>query len=173
MKKFNTKQLAVSGLMTALIMVGTMIIQIPTPTKGYLHLGDSLVYLSGILLGPLVGALAAGIGSTLADVFSGYGIYAPATFVIKSFDALIVGYCYKALAPKTNSLIKKTISFIIGIILGGSVMVSGYLAYETFLYGFPTALLGGVPLNITQAVGGGILALPLMIALEKFNFSGK
>jgi uncharacterized membrane protein len=77
MKKLKTKQLAIAGLMAALTMIGTMIIQIPTPTKGYLHLGDSLVYLSGILLGPLVGALAAGIGSTLADVFSGHGIYAP------------------------------------------------------------------------------------------------
>ncbi|HHY06015.1 MAG TPA: ECF transporter S component [Clostridia bacterium] len=171
MKKIKTKQLAITGLMAALTMMGTMIIQIPTPTKGYLHLGDSLVYLSGILLGPLVGALAAGIGSTLADVFSGYGIYAPATFIIKSLDALVVGYCYKAIASKTNSLIKKTISFILGIILGGSIMVSGYLAYETFLYGFPAALLGGVPLNITQAIGGGVLALPLMFALEKFNFS--
>lgn len=172
MSVFKTKQLAISGLMAALIMIGTMIIQIPTPTKGYLHLGDSFVYLSGILLGPISGALAAGIGSTLADVFSGYGIYAPATLIIKSLDALVAGSCYNALTPKTNSLSKKTASFILAIVLGGSIMVSGYLAYETFLYGFPTALLG-VPLNITQAAGGGILALPLMLTLKKLNFPQK
>jgi uncharacterized membrane protein len=156
--------------MSALIMIGTMIIQIPTPTKGYLHLGDSLVYLSGILLGPVIGALAAGIGSTLADVFTGYGIYAPATFMIKFLDALVVSLCYNSVAVKTNSFSKKISGFILGIILGGSLMVGGYLIYETFLYGFPTALLS-LSFNLTQAIGGGLLALPLILTLEKFKLT--
>ncbi len=165
---FKTKQLATAGFMAALVMVGTMIIQIPTPAKGYIHIGDSLVYLSGVLLGPVLGALAAAVGSTLADLFSGYGIYAPATFVIKGLDALIVGYCYHAFAKATDSLVKKFLGFILSFILGGSIMVGGYLAFETFLYGFPTALLSMVA-NITQAVGGGLLALPLILSLEKLH----
>jgi len=165
---FNTKQLAVSGLMAALVMIGTMIIQVPTPTKGYLHLGDSFVYLCGILLGPVTAALAAGIGSAMADVFSGYGIYAPATFIIKSLDAFVVSLSYYAIAAKTKFLSKKILGFSLGIILGGSLMIGGYLIYETFLYGFATALLG-LSFNLTQAIGGGILALPLMLTLEKFR----
>jgi uncharacterized membrane protein len=165
---FKTKQLATAGLMAALVMVGTMIIQVPTPAKGYIHIGDSLVYLSGVLLGPLLGALAAAVGSTLADLFSGYSIYAPATFVIKGLDALIVGYCYHTFTKTTASLVKKFLGFILSFILGGSIMVGGYLAFETFLYGFPTAVLSMVA-NITQAVGGGFLALPLILSLEKLH----
>ncbi len=58
--------------MAALTCIATMIIHIPTPGLGYIHFGDGMVLLSGILLGPLYGSLSAGIGSMLADVFSGY-----------------------------------------------------------------------------------------------------
>lgn len=170
MRNFKAKQLAISGFMAALVMIGTMIIQIPTPAKGYIHIGDSMVYLSGILLGPIAGSLAAAIGSALADLFSGYIIYAPATFIIKGLDALAIGCCYHALTKETTSLLKKIWSFILGFILGGSIMVGGYLIYETFLYGFPTALLS-MAANITQAVGSAILALPLLLTLNKLGFS--
>jgi uncharacterized membrane protein len=162
----NTRQLASGGLMAALVVIGTMVIQIPTPTRGYIHIGDSMVYLCGIFLGPWVGGLAAAIGSLLADVFSGYGIYAPATFLIKGIDALAVGYCYKMIAFKDSTVIKKNIAFIVAFLIGGTIMVLGYLAYETLLYGFPIAVLGIVG-NITQAVGGGVLALPLVLVLER------
>jgi uncharacterized membrane protein len=172
MQRFKTKQLALSGLMAALVMVGTMLIQVPTPTKGYIHIGDSMVYLSGILLGPVAGGLAAALGSLLADVASGYGIYAPATFVIKGLDALVVGYCYHIIARSSSTLTRKTFGYVLGIALGGTIMVGGYLAYETLLYGFATAVLGIVG-NITQAAGGGILAFPLLAALEKMNVPQK
>ena len=62
MHKTNIKQLTISGLMAALVLVGTMLIQVPTPTKGYIHIGDSMVYLSGVLLGPIAGSIAAALG---------------------------------------------------------------------------------------------------------------
>lgn len=170
MRNFNAKQLAVSGFMAALVMVGTMVIQVPTLTKGYIHIGDSMVYLSGIFLGPIGGSLAAAIGSTLADLFSGYVIYAVPTFVIKGLDALVVGYCYNALTKGTDSISRKILGFTVGVILGGSIMVGGYLAFETFLYGFPTALLS-IPANITQAAGCGLLGLPLLLTLKRSGLS--
>lgn len=168
MPKISLKRLTGAGIMTALVVVGTMLIQVPTLTKGYIHIGDSMVYLSGIMLGPLAGSLAAALGSLLADVLSGYGIYAPATFVIKGLDALVVGYIYHRLITEHDPVVKKIISFSVAVILGGSIMVTGYLAYETFLYGFATAVLG-VAANITQAVGGGVLAAPLLLALNKLR----
>lgn len=170
MRNFNTKQLALSGLMAALVMVGTMVIQVPTPAKGYIHLGDSMVYLSGILLGPVTGGFAAAIGSALADLFSGYAIYAAPTFIIKGLDALVVGYCYNALTKGTASIFKKVLGFSVGVILGGSIMIGGYLVFETFLYGFPTAVLS-MAANITQAAGCGLLALPLLLALKRSGLS--
>ena len=67
----KTLKLVVAALFAALTTVATMFIQIPT-LKGYIHLGDCFVILSGILLGPVYGACAAGIGSMLADVLTGY-----------------------------------------------------------------------------------------------------
>lgn len=172
MKKLNTKQLALSGLMAALVLVGTVLIQVPTPTRGYIHIGDSMVYLCGIFLGPLAGGLAAGTGSLLADVFSGYGIYAPATFFIKTLDAMAVGFIYSLFSSGKTTWTLRLTWYVIGIMVGGTVMVAGYLVFETFLYGFATAALGLVP-NIVQAAGGAILAFPLVLALERLKIRNR
>lgn len=167
MKQISTSKLASGGLMAALVVVGTMLIQVPTPTKGYIHIGDSMVYLSGVLLGQLVGALSAAIGSFLADIFSAYGVYAPATLIIKGLDAWIVGYIYRQ-ASKSGSVSSKVYAFSLAVLAGGGLMVSGYLAYETFLYGFEVAVLGIIG-NVTQAIGGGVLALPVVLVLDKIG----
>ncbi|WP_129596068.1 ECF transporter S component [Anaerophilus nitritogenes] len=172
MNKMNIRQLTMTGLMTALVLVGTMLIQVPTPTKGYIHIGDSMVYLSGILLGPVLGSIAAAIGSLFADVFSSYFIYAPATFVIKGLDALIVGYIYHKIVKENDGVSKKLVAFSFSVIVGSVVMVGGYLLFESILYGFKGAVVGIVG-NITQGIGGGILAAPLMIALDKVKFFQK
>ena len=62
----NIRKLVLAALLAALTAVATMIIRIPTPTQGYIHLGDGMVLICGILLGPGLGALAAGIGSILS-----------------------------------------------------------------------------------------------------------
>ena len=85
----KTKKLVMTALMAALTCIATMIIVIPSPLKGYINLGDCLVLTSGWILSPAYGFFAAGLGSALADVLSGYVIYAPATFVIKGLMALI------------------------------------------------------------------------------------
>ena len=86
-----------SALMAALTCVATIIIKIPSPLKGYLNLGDCVVLLAGWVLLPAYGFLSAGLGSALADLFSGYVIYAPATFIIKGCMALMAfrGYKYQ------------------------------------------------------------------------------
>ena len=85
----TTKKIVTAALFASLVCVATMIVKIPSPMKGYLNLGDCVVLLCGWLLSPLYGFLAAGLGSALADLFSGYIIYAPATFIIKGGMALI------------------------------------------------------------------------------------
>ena len=92
MKDNTTKKIVFAALLAALACVATMIIKIPTPLGGYIHAGDAVVVLAGFLLGPVWGALAAGLGSGLADVISGYVLYAPGTFVIKAVVALLAGW---------------------------------------------------------------------------------
>ena len=88
-RKNNTKKIVIAAMLAALTCVATMIIKIPSPFKGYLNLGDCVVLFAGWMLTPGYGFLAAGLGSAMADIFSGYMMYAPATFVIKGLMAVI------------------------------------------------------------------------------------
>ena len=107
----KTKKLVTAALFAALACVATMIIKFPSPLKGYLNIGDCIVLLCGWMLSPVYGFVAAGLGSGLADLLSGYLVYAPATFIIKGLMALItcssVKYCLMAarFAPPLEVLI--------------------------------------------------------------------
>ena len=59
----RTKKIVMAALMAALTCVATMIIKIPSPLKGYINLGDCIVLVSGWILSPAYGFLAAGLGS--------------------------------------------------------------------------------------------------------------
>lgn len=87
-----SRKLVFTSLMTALVFVLTFSVKIPVPyTSGYIHLGDSMIYLSVIVLGPGYAAFASGVGSMLADIAGGYIQYAIPTLVIKSLMALVMG----------------------------------------------------------------------------------
>lgn len=114
MSNTKTLKLVMSALLAAMTCVATMVIKIPiTTTGGYINLGDCIVLLSGILLGSLYGGLAADIGSALADLFSGYVAFLPATFLIKGFMAVIMGFGLGAAA----SIPGNTIQGVVGLIL--------------------------------------------------------
>ena len=99
--KINTKRIVMTALFAALACVATMSIRIPTPgTNGYIHPGDAIVILSGIILGPVYGALAAGLGSAMSDLLGGYFIYVPITFIIKALIAMLSGYAFKKISHK-------------------------------------------------------------------------
>ena len=96
-----------TGLMMALTTIATMMIAIPVPfTNGYINLGDSMVFMSVLILGWRYGAVAGGIGSALADVFLGYVNYAPWTLCIKAMMAVLMGLVIeKAIGSKRNAVI--------------------------------------------------------------------
>lgn len=174
MVSIKNRMMAMAGVLAALAMIGTMIIQIPIPlTKGFIHIGDSIVYLCGILLSPAYAAAAAGIGSALADVLSGYLLYAPATFVIKAADAVVAGFVFKLIARKGKRTISRTfIAVIVAVCAGGVVMVCGYFVYEAVLFGGLAAIAALIP-NIIQAGGGGAILVPILLALDKMNLIDK
>lgn len=111
MSKMNTlnktRTLTMTGLMTAAVTVATIAIMIPVPnTGGYIHAGDSMVFLSVLVLGWKYGAVAAGLGSALADIISGYAQWAPATLLIKTLMAVLMGLAIeKAMKSKTHAVI--------------------------------------------------------------------
>ncbi len=158
----NTKKLVMAALLAALTCIATMIIKIPSPLKGYINLGDCIVLLSAWLLSPAYSFLAAGLGSALADVFSGYITYAPATFVIKGLMALIAFLGFKLLHNK----IGKFTSRIVSGILAEIIMVAGYFIFEGFLYGFAPSIVN-IPPNCVQGIAGIIIGIVLVAIFEK------
>lgn len=160
--KNTTQKIVMTAMLASLTCVATMLIKIPTPLKGYMNLGDCVVLLAGWLLSPAYGFLAAGIGSGLADLFSGYVIYAPVTFLIKGLMALLAFYGFKLLHKKTGNLTARIITGLVAEV----VMVMGYFVFEGFLYGFvPSAV--NIPANAIQGAAGLILGCLLAKIFEK------
>ncbi len=162
----KTKRIVMTALMASLVCVATMIIKVPSPMQGYINLGDCTVLLCGWLLAPGYGFVAAGLGSALADIFSGYVTYAPATFLIKGTMALLMFACFKLM----NKRIGKLTSQIIGGIIAEIVMVSGYYVFEGFLYGFIASVVN-IPANAVQGVAGVIVGVVLIKVFEKFKIT--
>ncbi len=180
MKKIRV--LVMAALFAAFTCIATMIIKFPTPTFGYIHLGDVFVLLSGIVLGPGIGALAAGIGSAFSDLFSGYLIYLPATLIIKGLTAYIAGSIFHRSIRKAFTHKNEALGLMFGGLLGEAFMTFGYFIYEMFLAAFSagavtssTLLAGaassaaGVPFNLVQGATGIILSFVLLPVLIKIR----
>lgn len=160
MKKSH--RLITAALLAAFCFCATWLLKIPF-LFGYIHLGDSFCLLAGWLLGPLYGALSAGIGSALADLAAGYPSYIPATFVIKAAMAVLA----YLLCIKKASLPYRILSALSAEIF----MVAGYFLYECVLYGAAGAL-PAIAGNLLQAAGGIVTATVLwqvLIPVSKKN----
>ncbi len=171
----STKTLVLSALMAALTCVGTMIIRIPTPTMGYIHPGDGFVLLSGLLLGPFWGSLAAGIGSALTDLIGGYFLYVPATLIIKALTAL-TGWALFETIKKIGKGKNMTLALILSGAIGELVMVLGYFLYEIFLLADGSLAAGliasaaGIPANLIQGIFGVVISTLLYPLLQRIKF---
>ncbi len=130
MRNNKVEKLVMTGLMTAIITVITIIIPIPVPfTSGYIHLGDSMIFLAVIILGWKGGAIAAAFGSTFADLFLGYVYWAPWTFVIKGSMALILGLIiYQSSKSKIHFILTSII--VIVFWLAFNFVVQAIINYE-------------------------------------------
>lgn len=169
----TVQQLTRIGIMAAAVYVASMFLQIPIPTaidNTRLHMGNVMCLLSGIILGPVAGGLAAGIGSMFFDLTNpAYIASAPFTFVFKFAMAWI---CGKLTAGHTGGLKRP---YIMGAILGSFTYVLLYLS-KSFL---EARLVLGLPMEAIlialaqkgvvssiNAVVSVIVVVPLALALQ-------
>jgi uncharacterized membrane protein len=152
-------KLALTAALAATTTVATMLVQIPIPpTRGYLNFGEVMVFTSALLFGRFVGGLAGGIGSSLADIITGYGYYAPYTLVIKGLEGFLAGAIRDGKSTRRDML---------GWFVGAVAMVLGYFLAEAYMMGLgvPAALVE-VPGNMIQVLSGAIVAIPLASGLR-------
>lgn len=164
-KKMNnkTRQTVLNGLLIALVCIATMTIQVPTPgTNGYVNIGDSIIFISSILFGPIPGMIAGGIGSALADILSGYTHWAIFTLVIKGLEGYVVGIIIR----NHSNLLKEIFAMAIGTI----VMVSGYFVAGIVLEGSAAVSAASIPSNLIQGIISMCIAVLLAYSLNKVKY---
>lgn len=116
--------LVAAALFAALIFLGTYLFHIPTATGGYIHVGDTFIYLAACLLPYPYAAAAAAVGASLSDFLAGSAIYVPATFVIKAVLPLFFTAKGEKLVTKRN---------VLALLLAGLAGLAGYYFYEAFV----------------------------------------
>ena len=170
MERNKTYKIVLTGLFAALCCIATFI-HIPAfATNGYVNLGDCFVIVSGLILGPLWGAAAGGIGSMLTDLFLGYAQYAPATFIIKAVMAFAAAVIYNSLTKSLFADKKKIAAKIIAAVCAEIIMVAGYFVFEAFVLHYGWGALASMPGNAVQAAAGIIITAPVCSVIERIKY---
>ena len=171
MKNKKLQNMCLTGLLAALIFVITRFLPpIPLGNQGYVNLGDSVIYLSVLLLPTPLACAAAAIGAALSDLTYGYVLWVIPTFIIKPLIVL----CAKALS-------KHFACKDLMITLSGTVGVVGYYLAEVILIRFfieggapwDTALVGAAASiwgNVLQAFASGVIFYILAKVLRKIPY---
>ena len=154
--KNRIKLMCLAGIFTALIYVFTAYVHIPSHT-GYTHIGDAFIYLAASLL-PLPYAIFAGsIGALLADLFTGYAIWAPATVIIKAAAVLFFSSKRKMLGVRN----------LTALIPASFLCIGGYYLYEVIITANPVAPLTGIPGYVVQSLLSSTVFIVLALIFDK------
>ena len=157
-------KICVTAMFAALICVATMLIQIPSPLNGYVNFGDCFILIAAWVLGPVYGFAAGGIGSALADLFTGYVHYVPGTFVIKGLIAVAAALICRASVP----------AYIVSALAGEIIMVGGYYLYAALLLGKSFAgAAASVPGNLVQGAFGLVCGVVIIKIIAKTRVLNK
>ena len=155
-RRSETLKLVLGAVFIALVALATMVIQIPIPQGGgYLNIGDTMIFVAALLLGPVGGAVAGGLGSALADVLNPvYAYWAPWTLVVKGIEGLLVGLLGYGIYQRYK---KVTWRVYMSMAVGALWMVIGYYLASSILYSFAAAW-AFVPMNMIQGAVSVVLA---------------
>lgn len=161
-KNRNALRVAVVAVLTAVVVVFTMIVRIPT-AKGYINLCDVAICFIAFTFGPWSAFIAAGLGTALADLFSGYAQWAPISFVVHGLEGLLVALIVR----QKNSI---TIPFITKILAGIVCMATvslGYFALSAIFISGVSVAAAEIPWNLVQSGVGVVLGLTLSAAVKR------
>lgn len=159
--RFSPAMIALLAVLIALTAVFTLLIRVPTPARGYVNLSDVAITFAALAFGPWVGALAGGLGTALADLLGGFAPFAPLSFVAHGLEGLLIGF----IGRQGRSLLVMVLAWLVGAV----IMVAGYLAGEGLVMyaGNWAPALAEVPLNAFQALIGGAVGIPLVLAVRR------
>ena len=161
----KTSNLTMTALFATLICITTAyIFHIPFGANGgYVHIGDTLIYLGAALL-PTPYAMAAGaLGGLLADLFTA-PVWAPATFIIKLLIAL------PFTSKKTNIV---NVRNVVALFIAAFVSIVGYYIAEVIIFGNAAVAIASIVSSSIQAICSGVLFIAFGLALDKVRIKNK
>lgn len=163
------------GLMAAVVFVVTLFlsIRIPTPTgTTMIKLANAFVLLCGLLLGPVRGGLAAGLGSMLFDLMTPE--YAPEAW-ITFLRFFLMAYVCGLIAHSAGAAAKKPVRNLVACLVAAifssvfymlkgivTLMIGGSALAPAFMANLPKLLTS--PPNVVIAV---VVAMALLPALQR------
>ncbi len=162
--------MAVTAMFTALITVMTAYFQIKTVNSGYIHFGDSMIYLAACLLPGPYAVFAASAGGAMADILSGAAVWALPTAVIKALNTVPFLIAVKLLKNKgsfSRIISKETVAMSV---ISGLITIVGYWLAEGIMFGFAASTVASVLRGLVQPVGSAIIYCGVGMLLDKANF---
>ncbi len=161
----RTLKIIIAAMFSAMIAVLTAFLQIKTPTGGYVHLGDAVIYIAACFLPMPYAVAASAIGGGLADllVYPETLIY---TVIIKAINTLFFSSKSEKILTKRNALmvIPSGIVTIIGYSLSKFIRVM--LAGGNIQSAFADALWK-MPENSIQAVCSASAFIIIALTFDK------
>ncbi len=164
MKNKKLIKIVTAAMFAALVTGLTFFPKIPIPGGGYVHLGDTMIYIAASFL-PLPFAMAsAAIGGGLADILSGYTSYAPFTIIVKALLTV-------AFTCKSEKILSKRnlIAPLFGLIITPGVY---YFADALLAHSFAAAV-PGIIWNLAQAAASFAAYCIIGAALDKIGIKKK
>ena len=160
----SAKQVAINGISIALVFIATGFINLRLPivaNGGLIHLGNVPLFLAAIIFGKKTGAISGAVGMALFDLFSGWTLWAPFTFVIVGIMGWVVG---KITEDKSHNTI---LWYVIAILAALAIKIVGYYIAEGIISGNWVAPAASIPGNIVQILTAAVIVLPLAKPLKK------
>ena len=160
----HARTAAVNGIAIALVFLATGFINIRLPITangGLIHLGNVPLFLAAIIFGRKTGAAAGAFGMALFDLFSGWALWAPLTFIIVG----IMGYTVGRITEKKSH--NTILWYILAAAAALLIKIAGYYVAEAIIYGNWAVPLASIPGNVVQVTAAAIIAVPFAGPLKK------
>ena len=176
-RAFPTRTLVFTALSAALTVAATVVLGFRTGDF-FFNCGDTVIFVTAALLGPVPAMLAGGIGSFFADL----AVY-PATMFftlfIKGLEGLLCGVGMKLLRTSARGRVLAPVTGGASMLVAGAFMMTGYFICNSFIYGTPASALAALPANAVQASLSVALACALLYLMRldtlrvRFRLSGE
>ena len=165
----STRKVVYVALLTALVYVATMI---SFPLLGSkVRMANPVSLLGALLMGPVFGGLASGLGSLIYDVQTGYGMESVITFVSKFIMAWVCGKLAFSGGRRADDHKRNVLACTAGAWTYVALYMLKTFLFQRFVYGYPAdtvwaAMASKFPASAINAAAAMVVAPILYTALR-------